>query len=64
MHMSEGMFYEVVAQILFLYRSLCSVAAKWTYTKVEVESGGFSKDFYSKIGLSDLTEKNFQKIGN
>lgn len=47
-----------------LTRSQCSVVAKWTYTKVEGDSGGFSKDFYSKIGLEDLTDNNYQKIGN
>ena len=47
-----------------LSRSLCSVVSKWTYTKVEGGSGGFSEDFYTKIGLADLCEKNYQKIGN
>ena len=46
-----------------LSRSLCSVVSKWTYTKVEGDSSGFSEDFYTKIGLADLCEKNYQKIG-
>lgn len=40
-------------------RSLCAVVAKWTYTK----DGGFDKDLYTKIGLEDLCQNNFEKIG-
>jgi len=36
------------------------MVAKWTYTK----DNGFSKDFYTQIGLQDLCENNFEKIGN
>ena len=44
-------------------RSQCSVVAKWTYTKVENGRGGFSKEFYSMIGLEDLVDNDCQKIG-
>ena len=39
------------------------MVAKWTYTKVEDGGGGFSKDFYSMIGLEDLAENDWCKIG-
>ncbi|XP_052256060.1 FGGY carbohydrate kinase domain-containing protein-like isoform X2 [Dreissena polymorpha] len=41
-------------------RSLCSTVAKWTYTK----EGGFSEEFFNMIGLEDLAENNFAKIGS
>ena len=44
-------------------RSQCSVVAKWTYTKMENGGGGFSKEFYTMIGLEDLVENDCHKIG-
>ncbi|XP_053394995.1 FGGY carbohydrate kinase domain-containing protein-like isoform X1 [Mercenaria mercenaria] len=43
-----------------LTRSLCSVTAKWTYTKDKQ----FDPQFYKLIGLEELCEKNFEKIGS
>ncbi|XP_060567996.1 FGGY carbohydrate kinase domain-containing protein-like [Ruditapes philippinarum] len=43
-----------------LIRSVCSVSAKWTYTKDKQ----FDPKFYKLIGLEDLCENNFEKIGN
>ena len=39
------------------------MVAKWTYTKVENGEGGFSKGFYTMIGLEDLIENDWRKIG-
>lgn len=41
-------------------RSVCSVTAKWTYTKEKQ----FDQKFYQLIGLADLCQNNFEKIGN
>ncbi|KAL4236088.1 hypothetical protein ACF0H5_004474 [Mactra antiquata] len=41
-------------------RSVCSVIAKWTYTKDKQ----FDPEFYKMIGLEDLCENNFEKIGS
>lgn len=35
-------------------RSICTLAAKWTYLP---DSGGWQQDFFDQIGLSDLREK-------
>ncbi|XP_052777391.1 FGGY carbohydrate kinase domain-containing protein-like isoform X2 [Mya arenaria] len=42
-----------------LTRSVCSTVAKWTYTK----DTGFDTDFFKMIGLGELSENKFCKIG-
>lgn len=44
----------------FLYRSLCTLVCKWTYCPPE----GWDASFWTSIGLEDLLENNFSKIGN
>lgn len=51
---------------LFIYlfflkpnRSLCTLVCKWTYCPPE----GWDSSFWSNIGLEDLLENNFSKIG-
>ncbi|WAR24251.1 FGGY-like protein [Mya arenaria] len=39
--------------------SVCSTVAKWTYTK----DTGFDTDFFKMIGLGELSENKFCKIG-
>ncbi|KAK2895599.1 FGGY carbohydrate kinase domain-containing protein [Channa argus] len=43
-----------------LTRSLCSLVCKWTYCPPE----GWNASFWSSIGLEDLLENNFSKIGS
>ncbi|KAG8234163.1 hypothetical protein J437_LFUL014953 [Ladona fulva] len=45
-------------------RSLCSVVCKWTYQAGPSGSQGWSKDYFQQIGLEDLIEDNFNKIGS
>jgi FGGY-family pentulose kinase len=42
-------------------RSVCSLTCKWNYDAVKNE---FPRDFFKSIGLDELCENNFQKIGN
>lgn len=41
-------------------RSLCTVVCKWTYCPPD----GWDSSFWISIGLPDLVENNFSKIGN
>ncbi|KAM8838435.1 FGGY carbohydrate kinase domain-containing protein isoform 2-T2 [Synchiropus picturatus] len=43
-----------------LTRSLCTLVCKWTFCPPE----GWDVGFWSSIGLSDLTESSFSKIGS
>ncbi|XP_040216758.1 FGGY carbohydrate kinase domain-containing protein isoform X2 [Rana temporaria] len=43
-----------------LTRSLCTLVCKWTYTP----DGGWDDSFWMEIGLEDLLEQNYAKIGN
>uniref|UniRef100_H2TAZ6 FGGY carbohydrate kinase domain-containing protein n=1 Tax=Takifugu rubripes TaxID=31033 RepID=H2TAZ6_TAKRU len=43
-----------------LTRSLCTLVCKWTYCPPE----GWDPSFWIAIGLEDLVENNFSKIGN
>ncbi|XP_051943602.1 FGGY carbohydrate kinase domain-containing protein isoform X3 [Hippocampus zosterae] len=43
-----------------LTRSLCTLVCKWTYCPPV----GWDASFWNSIGLEDLTENNFSKIGN
>ncbi|KAM8850674.1 FGGY carbohydrate kinase domain-containing protein isoform 3-T8 [Spinachia spinachia] len=43
-----------------LTRSLCTLVCKWTYCPPE----GWDAGFWSSIGLEDLLENNFSKIGS
>ncbi|XP_013418272.1 FGGY carbohydrate kinase domain-containing protein [Lingula anatina] len=49
-----------------LSRSLCSVVCKWTYVLQPERpgEGSWSNDYFKQIGLEDLTEDNYRKIGN
>ncbi|KAK9504676.1 hypothetical protein O3M35_010952 [Rhynocoris fuscipes] len=44
-------------------RSLCSVVCKWLY-EASPDGGQWNKEFLKIIGLEDLAENNFHKIGN
>ncbi|XP_068809442.1 FGGY carbohydrate kinase domain-containing protein isoform X4 [Struthio camelus] len=41
-------------------RSLCTLVCKWTYTS----DGGWDDSFWQMIGLEDLVEEKYKKIGN
>uniref|UniRef100_A0A8C5CHI8 FGGY carbohydrate kinase domain-containing protein n=1 Tax=Gadus morhua TaxID=8049 RepID=A0A8C5CHI8_GADMO len=43
-----------------LTRSLCTLVCKWSYCP----SGGWDRSFWTDIGLEDLLEDNYSKIGN
>lgn len=45
---------------LFGRRSMCSVVCKWNY---DAAASGWSDEYLSQIGLADLTENNYAKIG-
>ncbi|KAG8185354.1 hypothetical protein JTE90_005481 [Oedothorax gibbosus] len=45
-----------------LQRSLCSLGCKWTYVPGS-ECGGWQDDFWTEIGLGDLVEEKYVKIG-
>lgn len=44
-------------------RSLCSLVCKWNYV-AKPKKSGWNSDFYEKIGLSDLEENNWKRIGS
>ena len=46
-------------------RSLCSTTCKWTYLAHEAEEGrtGWQDDFFRAVGLEDLAEESFARIG-
>jgi|UniRef100_UPI00404B8DA5 FGGY-family pentulose kinase len=45
-------------------RSLCTTVCKWTYLGHKGTSGkGWSKDYFQQIGLGDLAEEKFARIG-
>lgn len=41
-------------------RSLCTLVCKWTYCPPD----GWDPSFWTRIGLEDLVENRFSKIGN
>ncbi|KAF2366298.1 FGGY carbohydrate kinase pentulose kinase [Trinorchestia longiramus] len=43
-------------------RSLCSLVCKWTYTH-DGSKQGWDESFLRDVGLEDLTQNNFEKIG-
>jgi D-ribulokinase len=43
-----------------LARSLCTLTCKWTYLAHE---GRFAEDYFHRIGLGDLAEDGFRRIG-
>ncbi|KAJ4439229.1 hypothetical protein ANN_07349 [Periplaneta americana] len=45
-------------------RSLCSLVCKWTYEAHPNGNKGWSEDYFQQIGLSDLMECNWKKIGS
>ncbi|XP_073972181.1 FGGY carbohydrate kinase domain-containing protein [Rhodnius prolixus] len=44
-------------------RSLCSVVCKWLY-EASTKGAGWNQDFLNIVGLEDLTQNNYYKIGN
>jgi FGGY-family pentulose kinase len=46
-------------------RSLCTVVCKWTYRGQDDEHGkaGWDESFFKQIGLADLAQDNFGRIG-
>lgn len=44
-------------------RSLCSLVCKWNYDANPNGKNGWNEDFFSRIGLSDLSENNWKRIG-
>lgn len=45
-------------------RSLCTTVCKWTYLGHKGTSGkGWTKDYFRKIGLGDLANEKFSRIG-
>lgn len=48
---------------LFSFRSSCSLVCKWTY-EIGDNVNGWNRDYLCSIGLEDLIEQNFRKIGN
>ncbi|VVD03134.1 unnamed protein product [Leptidea sinapis] len=45
-------------------RSMCSLVCKWNYECLSSGSHGWNLNFLNQIGLDDLAENNFCKIGN
>lgn len=41
-------------------RSLCTTVCKWTYL---AHQGGFQRDYFQAIGLGDLADEDFRRIG-
>jgi FGGY-family pentulose kinase len=44
-------------------RSLCTTVCKWTYLGHEGNAGRWSDDYFRLIGLSDLVEEGYRRIG-
>lgn len=49
---------------LYISRSSCSLVCKWTYEISSDGIEGWNKDYFNKIGLSELSEENWRKIGS
>ncbi|XP_072943773.1 FGGY carbohydrate kinase domain-containing protein [Epargyreus clarus] len=47
-----------------LTRSLCSLVCKWNYECATDGKRGWNVDFLTQIGLGDLADDDFKKIGN
>ncbi|XP_043498737.1 FGGY carbohydrate kinase domain-containing protein isoform X1 [Polistes fuscatus] len=46
-------------------RSLCSLVCKWNYyAEPGVNNSGWKEDFFNQIGLQDLKDNNWSKLGN
>ncbi|KAK3919548.1 FGGY carbohydrate kinase domain-containing protein [Frankliniella fusca] len=45
-------------------RSLCSLVCKWTYKAGDKNKEGWDENYFKSIGLEDLLEDNYAKIGN
>ncbi|CAD5113467.1 DgyrCDS2631 [Dimorphilus gyrociliatus] len=43
-------------------RSLCSLVCKWNYLQTK-EFQGWNIDFFKQVGLEDLAEENFERLG-
>ena len=46
-----------------VFRSLCSLVCKWGYEVQGAEQHGWSNDFLKCVGLQELTENNYKRIG-
>ncbi|XP_025194131.1 FGGY carbohydrate kinase domain-containing protein isoform X2 [Melanaphis sacchari] len=45
-------------------RSLCTVVCKWTYCAEQTLDGYWDRSYFEEIGLDDLSQNNWSKIGN
>jgi len=45
-------------------RSLCTVVCKWTYCAERSSSGCWDRSYFEDIGLGDLSENDWSRIGN
>lgn len=43
---------------------MCSLVCKWTYEVQSDKTAKWNDNFFEQIGLSDLKENNYRKIGN
>jgi len=55
------MFTVILLRVTF-GRSLCSLVCKWLYEADELKRG-WNKEFLKDIGLDDLADDDFRKIG-
>lgn len=46
-----------------VFRSLCTVFCKWTYTAEQSSAGNWDRSYFEQIGLGDLSENNWSIIG-
>jgi FGGY-family pentulose kinase len=44
-------------------RSLCTTVCKWTYV-ASGEGGGWQRDYFESIGLGDLADEGYKRIGH
>lgn len=50
-----------LTKLIHIFRSLCSVVCKWNY---DAAKKCWSDDYFSQIGLFDLSEGDYTKLGN
>ncbi len=44
-------------------RSLCTTVCKWTYLGHEGEGGRWSDDYFRRVGLGDLVDEGYRRVG-
>ncbi len=52
-----------IDDVMFVDRSLCSLVCKWAYTADAVGNMGWDESFLKQVGLEDLINNDFAKIG-